>query len=214
MADKQGPYATGGAPLHGGAPAPTNYYSGQGQAGHAVGPGQTVNHSPPSYVVTAGTVPVTTATQQETNQEQAAGDVEDIYSMKPHVNVTYEDTFKESETAAGFPFMKSVNKNIYRWTHFALYASLTLIIGPLISFLWAVIFALLHICIIWFVQPCIKAYFTMFRISSMLLEASVRLFFDPIFRSMSLMLSGIRGRFQVAESDINVTMKTGQIQNV
>ncbi|XP_071503773.1 caveolin-1-like [Diadema antillarum] len=211
MADKQGPHATTGAHLLGGA-APSNYHSMQGQAAQM--PNQPINPSPPSYVITAGAVPNTTATQHETNQEQAAYDFEDIYSMKPHVNVTHEDTFKESETAAGFPFMKSVNKNIYRWTHFALYASLTLIIGPLISFMWAVIFAVLHIFIIWFIQPCIKSYFTMFRISSMLLEASVRLFIDPIFRSMSLILSGIRGRFQVAESDINVTMKTGQIQNV
>ncbi|XP_071503126.1 caveolin-1-like [Diadema antillarum] len=172
-----------------------------------------VQHSPATHVITR-TVPVTTVTQQESNQEQAANDNEDIYKMKPHVNVTYEDTFKESETAAGFPFMKSVNKNIYRWTHFALYATLTMIIGPLISFLWGVIFALLHIVIIWFIQPCIKTYFTMFRISSMLLEVSVRLLMDPIFRSMSLILSGIRGRFQVADSDINVTIKTGQIQNL
>ncbi|XP_072175377.1 caveolin-2-like [Diadema setosum] len=185
MVDKQGPYATTGA----------------------------VHHSPAPHVITR-TVPVTTVTQHESNQEQAANDSEDIYNLKLPVNMTYEDTFKESETAAGFPFMKSVNKNIFRCTHFALYGTLTMIISPLISFLWAVIFALLHMVIVWFFQPCFKTYFTLFKMCSVLLKVPVQLLINPIFRSMSLILSSIRGRSQLAKSGISVTSKTSEIQDV
>eukprot|EP00057_Strongylocentrotus_purpuratus_P009119 XP_011663593.1 PREDICTED: caveolin-1-like [Strongylocentrotus purpuratus] len=110
--------------------------------------------------------------------------------------------------------MKDVNRSIYRYTQFFVYASLSLIIAPLMTFMWSIVFALSHLLLIWFIQPAIKNTFIWFRVFSMLVSASVRLFFDPCFQSAALILSGIKGRFQLNDSQITLNLKTSQVQHV
>ncbi|XP_054769514.1 caveolin-3-like [Lytechinus pictus] len=152
------------------------------------------------------------ATKMAPSEEEP--DPNDIYALTPHIEIAFEDTFTESETARGFDFMKDVNSSIYKYTHFAVYATLSLIVAPFMTFLWGFVFAVSHLFIVWFVQPAIKNTFLWFRICSMLVSASVRLFFDPCFRSASLVLSGIKGRFQMEDSEVTLNLKSSQIQNV
>ncbi|XP_072175559.1 caveolin-1-like [Diadema setosum] len=162
--------------------------------------------------------PVPQANAPIVNTEGVLSDSsEDIYELTPHVKVTFDDTFKNSDTTKGFSFMKSVNENIYRWTHFAIYASVSLIISPVMSVVWGITFAFLNFFIIWFAQPSTKAVFVIFRISSMMMNAVVRLICDPIYRSMSLVFSGISARLQMADSEVSVNlMKTTsqQVHNI
>ncbi|XP_041469038.1 caveolin-1-like isoform X2 [Lytechinus variegatus] len=136
---------------------------------------------------------------------------EDIYKFTPHVPVAYDETFKESESVKGFPFMKEVNGSIFKYTHFALYATLTLILGPIFSFVWAIAFALFHIVIIWLIQPVIKFVYLGLRISSLLFAPSIRLFLDPIWISTSLVFSNIRAWCRLKNSDITLNVKNSQV---
>eukprot|EP00057_Strongylocentrotus_purpuratus_P004440 XP_003728705.1 PREDICTED: caveolin-2 [Strongylocentrotus purpuratus] len=136
---------------------------------------------------------------------------ENIYKMSPHVPISHDDTFKESSAIQGFAFMKTVSRLIYEYTHFAIYATLTLIIAPIMSFVWAIFFAIAHICVIWFSQPAIKMLYISLRVCQLVYVPFVRFFLDPLYKSLSLVFSSIRGQFRLHSSDVTLNMKTIQV---
>eukprot|EP00057_Strongylocentrotus_purpuratus_P014339 XP_011668813.1 PREDICTED: caveolin-1-like isoform X2 [Strongylocentrotus purpuratus] len=126
-------------------------------------------------------------------------------------SISHDDTFKESSAIQGFAFMKTGSRLIYEYTHFAIYATLTLIIAPIMSFVWAIFFAIAHICVIWFSQPAIKMLYIFLRVCQLVYVPFVRFFLDPLYKSLSLVFSSIRGQFRLHSSDVTLNMKTIQV---
>ncbi|XP_030852902.1 caveolin-1-like [Strongylocentrotus purpuratus] len=134
-------------------------------------------------------------------------DIEDVYRLSPHVTTGFADTFKESKDIVGFSFMEKVNGAIYKYTHFAFYAVLNLLLAPLMAFSFGLSFAVMHFAVVWFVQPSMKLYYVWLRVFNLAYEPALRLVCDPIHRSIALILSGIKVQFKMNSSDV----KTSQV---
>eukprot|EP00057_Strongylocentrotus_purpuratus_P014348 XP_011668822.1 PREDICTED: caveolin-3-like [Strongylocentrotus purpuratus] len=119
----------------------------------------------------------------------------------------FADTFMESNDITGFSFMKKVNGAIYKYTHYGCYAVLSLLLAPFISLCFGLSFAVMHFPVVWVVQPIIKLYSVWLRLFNLAYEPAIRLFCDPIYRSIGLILSGIKGQFRMNSSDLNVKVK-------
>ena len=95
---------------------------------------------------------------------------------------------------------------------FAVYAIVSLVIGPCFSFWWAFFFAIFQLVVVWIIQPFIKYVYIALRVFNMVIDVPIRRLLDPVMLSMSLLLSGIKGRFQLDNANVNV--KTRVMQDV
>ena len=77
----------------------------------------------------------------------------------------------------------------------SLYYGLSIIIGIILSVIWAICFAVNSFVLVWLYQPMIKLNFAWLRMFSILYNAGVRVALDPVYKSCALVFSSIAGKF-------------------
>ncbi|XP_022102426.1 caveolin-1-like [Acanthaster planci] len=127
---------------------------------------------------------------------------EDLYLMSTPVKGIDLQVLKMSERKC-FLVKKAQDKLLgemrYRFStllalSLGVYRFLSVVLGIILVFLWGIIFAIINFVTVYIFQPTIKLCFILIRPIHMLYKALVRSFMDPLWESVGLIYSRVRGR--------------------
>ncbi|XP_033629953.1 caveolin-1-like [Asterias rubens] len=115
----------------------------------------------------------------------------DIYDMGPQLKLEYDDVFAAPDDYNIFTSITDINRKIFNKTQVVVYSLFSIILGVILSFIWAIIFGLLNVISIYVLQPASKVFFILLRVAGMIFKALIGSFCDPFYRSFALILSRI-----------------------
>lgn len=114
---------------------------------------------------------------------KAEAKLEDYYEIKPYLQVDFNGVFQEPTEAGSIPFVKTYNSTIYYWTKRCMYIFFSSLLGPILAFVFGIVFALMDFIVIWLINPIIRLVHVITRFSSSMYRPVTRMLLDPIFES-------------------------------
>ena len=88
-------------------------------------------------------------------------------------------------------FLKNTPFKSTRPPQVVVYSLFSIILGVILSFIWAIIFGLLKVISTYVLQPASKVFFILLRVAGMICKALIGSFCDPCYRSFALIFSRI-----------------------
>jgi len=128
-----------------------------------------------------------------------------IYNFGEHVRVDFFELFSEPDSYKDNALGRTIGDkvirigyyNLYTYVQAGFYYLLSVIIGAVMSLVWAILTGLNTILMVWIVQPGVKFFFTWLKILGTCWKAIIRTFCDPCWQSTGLSLSMIRAKINL-----------------
>ncbi|XP_072029239.1 caveolin-1-like [Amphiura filiformis] len=120
-----------------------------------------------------------------------------VFKLTTPVEITFTEVFREPLGSEIPETVYNLHRTLFTWTERGIYTLFGSIFGTIVCIIWGIFFGLGSFVVTWIAQPALKLVFMFSRILTTAFGSTFRSVFDPIFRSCSILFSGIKGSFQV-----------------
>lgn len=123
--------------------------------------------------------------------------------INSHVNLHFDDILAETDTSQGFEFIWRLTFLIFTTVRLWIYRIVSAILALPLALLWAVVFSVINVSVVWILTPFFKVYDVLLFHVHRVYAGLIRTFLDPLFISFGLLLSNIRSTQTRVSSELS-----------